>query len=471
MLWGIGAVLVAIWVAGITIWLLLERRSPQATLAWIFGLALLPGIGIPVYLLLGPRRLERRKLRLADAREVVAKAAASAAWEVASPARERYRKLTEMAKATSGIGPSLAREVEIYWDGASCFAGLEAAIRGAEHHVHLEYYIWEKGLVGDRLLTLLEEKARAGVEVRLLVDGIGSKALPRRHVAPLIRAGGEFARFNHPRFARFRPRFVNFRTHRKIVVVDGRVGFTGGMNIVDYHSEEVAGDKAWRDTHLRLTGPAVMCLQTVFLENWHFANGDGPTSADYFPVDPEQGTHVVQIVSSGPDDDTYGIHKVFFSSISGAKKQVYITTPYFVPDDPMLTALSTAALRGADVRVIVPEVNDSKLVAAASRSYYAELLRSGVRIFEYGERMLHAKTLSVDGLLGVIGTANMDNRSFRLNFEVVACLFEKSQAESLAARFEEDLTASREITLEELRSAGFFRRLTEGFARLFSPLL
>jgi len=304
------------------------------------------------------------------------------------------------------------------------------------------------------------------------VDAIGSSRLGRRFLRPLHEAGVEVARFNPLTLARFRPGLVNFRTHRKIVVCDGTSGFMGGINVCDEHSIAIRAAAAWRDTHVRIEGPPVGWLQTIFLEDWEFATGASPATAAYFLERERPATGPwVQVLASGPDHDLYAIHQFYFAAITGAQQRVWVTTPYFVPDEAILAALANAALRGVEVRVLVPRRSDSRLVDAAARSYYEELARVGVRIYTYGPPMLHAKTLVVDHDLAVVSTANMDNRSFRLNFEILAAIYSPPVADELAQVFEEDL---RQATLYHPGRAPrtlSWRRMTEATARLFSPLL
>jgi cardiolipin synthase len=466
-----------VWVVGFCVWIILERRSPAATLAWILGLVWLPYVGIAVYLLIGPRRLTRKRRRYAKARSRVREASAAGrragAEGLEGPAVDpRLSQFMQLVQRAGDAPPLRCRSLEIYSDGDACYASIEKAVAEARHHIHLEYYIWAADRVGTRLRDLLCRKARSGLKVRLLVDSIGSSRLGRRFLAPLRASGAEVAWFNPISLARFRPGLINFRTHRKIVVCDGRVGFTGGINVCDDHSEATVGHEAWRDTHVRIEGLPVVWLQSVFLEDWHFAAGGGPTSEAYFPGDdsPASGPWV-QIVASGPDHDLYGIHKFYFSAIASARERVLVTTPYFVPDEPIHAALVTAALRGARVRLLVSKQGDSRLVTAAARSYYDELVRAGVAIYEYGPPMLHAKTLVVDRDIAVIGSANMDNRSFRLNFEIMAAVYDEATASRLAALFEEDLHKARKYSLREARRAPLRHRLIESTARLLSPLL
>ena len=265
-------------------------------------------------------------------------------------------------------------------------------------------------------------------------------------------------------------RVLNFRNHRKILVVDGRIGFTGGINITDEENTQLRPD-AWRDTHLRLEGPCVAQLQLVFLEDWCYAKKPAPSEPSLFATDPVAQGDLVQILDSGPDKEHETIKAAFFAAINMAASRAWLCTPYFIPDEAMSFALKAAALRGVDVRVLVPHKSDSRTVSAAARSHYDPLLRAGVRIFEYQTRMLHAKTLVIDDWMGSIGTANFDNRSFRLNFEVTALVYSKRIAEELAANFERDLSDAKQVTVASRLRLPLSRRLFEGGARVLSPLL
>lgn len=471
------AIAEVVWVLMLSVWLILERRSPVATLAWIFALAWLPLLGAAVYFLIGPRRLRRKRRRyqiVRGRRHEMSAALGVGGEEKGAPLsvdawQEQFMDLVERA----GDGPPMrASRLEILPLGDACFDAIAEAIARARHHVHLEYYIWEPDQTGTRLRDLLCEKAREGVHVRFLVDAIGSSALGRRFLRPMREAGVEVARFNPLSLARFRPDLLNFRTHRKIVICDGHVGFTGGINVSDDVSFRVKGKDAWRDTHVRIEGPPVGWLQVVFLEDWHFATGVAPRQAAYFP-DRQAACDGpwVQIVASGPDHDLYAIHKFYFAAIAGARERVWITTPYFVPDESILTALVTAALRGVEVKLLVSVSGSPRLALAAGRSYFEDLVRARVRIYQYGPAMLHAKTLVVDRDVAVVGTANMDNRSFRLNFEVMAAIYDGPTAALLAEQFEADLRHAKEYRVRDARRTPLVQRMTEATARLLSPLL
>lgn len=463
------AEIVWILIAGVTI--ILQRRSATATLAWLLALALLPIVGLIIYWLIGPQRLKRAKLARVVSRQTVAAAMAGLA-EARTSAPEHAR----LALVPLGLGeaaPLTAHDITAYTDGRACYAAILAAIEAAQHHVHIEYYIWEPDRIGTRLRDLLIAKAKAGVEVRVLVDATGAVGLRRRWRAPLLAAGVQFAWFNPLTFRLWRRRRADLRTHRKIVVCDGEVGFTGGMNVADAHSDEF-GPGYWRDTHLGFTGPAVAALQRAFLHDWSYARGVVPSlGAEYFPdpgpVEGEQDA--VSLVSSGPDDSRYAVHKTYFAAITSARRRAWITTPYFIPDDAIMTALTVAAAGGVDVRVLVPAKGDSRLVDLAARSYFGELLPFGVKLYEYQPRFIHAKTMVIDDDVAIVGTANLDNRSFRLNFELAAVVYGEALASTLAKTFVDDLAHARRVEPADLERQRFWPRLGQAGARLFSPLL
>jgi cardiolipin synthase A/B len=465
-------------------WILQERRPPVTTLAWILGLALLPVVGVPVYLFFGPHRLKRRLLRRAAARQNLP--GKREAWEtLEAEAPLPTRQLLQLARTLTGVPAETATTVTLYDDGDQTIDAIVEAIAAARDHVHLEYYIFSPDRSGTRVLQALEERARAGVTVRLLVDASGSSNLKPRFLAPLLEAGGQVARFNPAFGGKASARFFNFRTHRKIVVCDGLNAFTGGVNVTDSHSSLASGQAAWRDTHLRLTGNAVHGLQLAFLEDWLFSRPGEPAPesdalrARYFP-EAERGIHLVQIVASGPDEPGprqsrleetgHAVEALYFAAIAGARRRIWLTTPYLLPSEPMAAALESAALRGVDVRLLVPLRTDSRLVDAASRTFHGGLLAAGAAIHLYGPPMVHAKTCVVDDDLAIVGTANIDNRSLRLNFEVVAAIHGGPAVEELAAFFQRDLERARPSERGGQRER-FPGRLFSSLARLLTPQL
>ena len=459
------------WVLIVGVIIVLQRRSPTATLAWLLGMALLPIFGLVVYWLIGPVRLERRRQRRRRSRRAVDDAVATMA-QLAATSTEQVQ-LALVGVGSGQVEPMAARDVDVYLDGRAAYAAMLAAIAAAQHHVHLEYYIWEPDGIGTRIRDALVARALAGVKVRLLLDGAGARGLRRRNwLGPLRAAGAQVAWFNPVRLPTLRRhQRLDMRTHRKLLVCDGDVGFTGGMNVCDNHSEEF-GAAYWRDTHVRVTGPAIRAMQRIFLEDWGYAARAIPeVEPQLFPACDDLGERIVQVVGSGPDGVEYGIHRMLFTAVGQAQHRLWLTTPYFVPDESFLTALTTAALRRVDVRLLVPQRSDSRLVDYAARSYFPELLTAGVRIFEYLPRFIHAKTTVVDDDVAVVGTANLDNRSFRLNFEIAAVLYDRAATLTLAAAFEADLAQARELTLADVTGLPFRTRLGQAGARLLSPLL
>lgn len=466
-----------LWALFVAVGLIMQRHSPVATLGWLLALLALPYIGILIWVFFGPRRVRRRRINFAAARQSVERGAhdirrGSLPADVGEEVRTRYRQLMQLATTLRQPPPSRATAIELYFGGDECYRAIEAAVAAARHHIHIEYYIWEPGEFVDRILERLCERARAGVEVKVLVDDVGSGKADAKYFAGLIACGGAVAWFNPVRFSHFRPTMANFRTHRKIVVCDGLVAFTGGMNLSAVHSALSSGDFSWRDTHMRIDGAPASALQRVFLEDWCFAaKAPAAITADYFPEAPSTSNGpLVQIIASGPDTSDYAILRFMFTAITSAREHIRLTTAYFVPDDATLEALKAAALRGVDVQLLVPRKGDSRLVTAAARSYFDELSRAGIKVFEYGPSMLHAKTLSTDGTLAIVGTANTDNRSFRLNFEVVAAVFDPQTAKALDAQFERDLGSARRYKPMYEREDPL-QRFAAGFARLFAPLL
>ncbi|MDX2018769.1 MAG: phospholipase D-like domain-containing protein [Deltaproteobacteria bacterium] len=485
-----------VWVIGISVYVVLERRSPTATLAWIVLLGALPLLGAPIYLFVGPRRLERKKFRLGLARKRIG--SILSLWKKAkADLLSMQGQLMRVGAHLSSLPPEVAHDVKLFLDGDSCYDALVEAISGARHHVHLEYFIFRDDQTGQRIVNALVERAKAGLRVRLLVDSVGAR-LRRPAMRRMREAGVEVRIFNGVRIFRLWRRLMNFRTHRKIVVIDGIIGFTGGMNVTDHHSFRACGKAAWRDTHVKMAGPAVHGLQATFLENWVFTTGDdlGCKQADqfalYFPPTPPgselsdiaafaqntdeatntsaKTTQTTQIVASGPDGNTYAIEAFYFAAITSAHERLWLTTPYFVPGEAILAAIASAAERGVDVRLLLPRRTDSALVDAAGRTFHDQLLDAGARIYLYEPAMLHAKTAVVDNALAIVGTANLDNRSFRLNFEVIAAFYGGSCVTDLARAFEADLAHATLQKRHEAKSP-FVPRLVASFARLLAPQL
>jgi cardiolipin synthase len=457
--------LVATWLAYLVVlsgWIVLQRSEPVATLGWLMALAFLPYLGFLVYYIFGPQRISRSRRRRLAAHEAIG-------VRGKSPPDSEAAALDRMATAMTGYPPTTATKVDLLIDGDATYKALVAAIEAARDHVHVEYYIY----AGDRTGTLIRDalvgRAKAGVKVRVLLDGVGTR-LKREFTRPLEDAGVELAYFHPVRWWMtfvLRPK-LNLRSHRKIVVVDGRVGFTGGINVTDDENEGL-NPQAFHDLHLRVEGDAVRWLQVAWLEDWNYCTGKSIPGASVLPA-PATGPIAAQVIPAGPDNDWEPIHRLQVQAINGADKRVWLATPYFVPSRAALFALEGAAMRGLDVRIVVPEKSDSKLVTAAARSYYDKMQRAGVRIYEYGPRMLHSKALLLDDAEAIIGTSNFDTRSFSLNFEIVMLFRDKSVAATLEKSFVADMAAAKEVAKDGPKPS-FRIRLGQATARLFAPIL
>jgi cardiolipin synthase A/B len=460
--------------------LLARRRDPSATLAWILFIVIAPVVGILVYLLVGRTRM-RRKVRQvgraeAQLRDVLARYDTRARLlEVGGGLPDaRTEAQIRLGNALASTPASSGNRARVLIDAAVTYRDISDAIEHAENHIHVEFYIIQPDAVGVDLRDRLVRRAAAGIEVRVLCDAVGSSALPSGFWEPLRAAGGKAADFAPlwkliPRL-RHRDR-VDFRNHRKIVVVDGHVGFTGGINVGREYLGLDPSIGQWRDMHVCIEGPAVLSLQQAFLQDWLMTTGETLDHECYFSPSSSGGNCTVQIIDSGPDRVWSSMELCYTQAITLARERIWISNPYFIPSQTIESALTLAALRGVDVRLLLPKKSDSKLVTLASRSYYDGLLQVGVRIFEYGRGFVHAKTMVVDEWVATIGSANMDMRSFRLNFELNAFVFDACLCQEVAAQFEIDLEAATEVSVETEQQVGIARRLTRAGARLLSPML
>ena len=448
-----------LWLGG---WIVLQKREPAATLSWLISLAALPYVGFIIYYLLGPQRIHRQRLR-----RVRARAKLPPVPEGFKPSADAI-ELARLGQSTTGLPPTSATDARLLVDGGAKYAALLIDVAAAQEHIHLEYYIFYPDRTGTALRDALVERARAGVKVRLLLDAVGSGKTPTRFFDELRAAGGEIAWFHPMRFLRVWERpWLNLRTHRKIVVIDGRLAYTGGINITDDEDERLRSD-AYRDLHLRLEGNVVSSLQLIFIEDWAYATGEAPLTLP--PLAPQRGNVPVQVLVSGPDSSWEAIHRLHVAAIHSAERRVWLATPYFVPGEAARMALTSAALGGLDVRLLVPKVSDSWLVTLAARSYFDELLAAGVKIYEYGPRMLHSKALLCDDDLAIVGSANFDHRSFRLNFEVSLLFRDAALCRELAGLMHSECDRSACVPVNRARLP-FRSRLAEAVARLMSPLL
>ncbi|MDO7906491.1 cardiolipin synthase [Paenibacillus sp. JX-17] len=462
-------------VISISLIIFMENRNPSTTLAWILLLALLPVVGLPLYFLFGQNYFKRRKYDKKaqmdqQAYERIENDALHTRHDL-SRFSTAQQQLLRLSRRLARTPISFASTSEVLNNGEATFSTLLEELRKAKHHIHMEYYIYRADEIGTSIQKILIEKARAGVKVRFMYDAVGSMQLSRSFLNEMRSAGIEVVAYGGARILFFSRR-VNYRNHRKIVVVDGDVGFIGGLNVGDEYLSKSKTYGFWRDTHMIVRGEAVRTLQIIFLQDWLYMTGETVLEQEY--LSPEQEQHsdgAVQIIASGPDNERRALKNIFFSMITSARKSVWVATPYFIPDEDILTALRMAALSGLDVRILFPAKPDKWLPFLASHSYFPSLLEVGVKIYEYEKGFLHSKLLIIDGEVATIGTANMDMRSFHLNFEVNALMVQTDSVKVIAANFERDLLSANLISADAMKEKKVMKRVLESAARLMSPLL
>jgi len=458
--------------------IVMEKRDPHKTLAWVLLILLVPILGIVWYLVFG-QNYRKRKMFSRKGLIDLARIRALSEDQLLDLSNRTFHKNSALAGSLNIIKLLLKNSkalltqhnrVDILNDGLATFEAMLSALERAEHHIHLDFFKIADDEIGNQVRRILVRKAREGVKVRIIYDDVGSWHLTRRYIRTLREAGAEILPFMPVRFPYFTSK-VNFRNHRKILVIDGKVGFVGGLNIADKYLKGTRRFPFWRDTHLRLEGEAVRSLQTVFITDWYFVSGEIITHRKkYFPDYQVEETNYVQITASGPDSDWANIMQAFFVAITNARKNIYITTPYFSPNESILTALVTAALRGVDVRIILPYYSDSTVSYWNSVSYVTELLEAGIRVFLYKKGFIHAKLLMVDGTFSTVGSANMDMRSFDIDFEVNALIYSRKITARLESTFEEDMKNSVEVNFRSWKERPRRKKIMESLARMLGPL-
>lgn len=459
-----------------------DTNNTSKTLSYLLLTVFLPVAGVIIYFSLGTnyrkRKLYTKKL-IKDEKlsRVVSAKIRSESELVLRQQKPEVQKFKQLARLLFNSNNSQLTEKNIVkrlYNGEEKFPNVLAALRGAMHHIHIEYYIFEDEVIGRQIQSILIDKARQGVEVRFIYDDFGSRSIRKSLVPEMVAAGVQCAPFYRVRFVSFANR-INYRNHRKIIIVDGNIAFTGGINVSDRYINKAGRERDyWRDTHLRLEGKSVSYLQFVFLADWNFcAEAELVPDKHYFPDQDKavQSGAVVQIAASGPDSDNPTILFTLLQAIGLAESEVLITTPYFIPGESLINELMAAALSGTRVGLLVPQRSDSVLVDAAARSYFGDLLKAGVEIYRYKKGFIHAKTFVADGKLSILGTANMDLRSFELNFEVNAVVYDQLFAQQLRDDFFLDLQSSEKIDAAEWYSRPLYKQFPEKVARLISNLL
>ena len=450
---------------------LMTVRTAQGTIAWVVSLNTMPIVAVPAYWVFGRSKFAGYVVQR-QSRDLLADPQARAVRQRLEPLVPAFARLPGSSLAGQRLAklPYLGgNEVELLIDGRATFDSIFDGVQRAKHYVLVQFYIVRDDRLGRELRDRLVAKAREGVKVRFLYDEVGSSGLPRSYRDGLAAAGVEMVPFGTTRGwgNRFQ---LNFRNHRKIVVVDGTEGWVGGLNVGDEYLGRDPEIGAWRDTHVRIAGPAVLGLQLSFVEDWNWATGDLLFRKLAWPTEP-RGDMAVLVVPSGPADRLETMSLLFQQALQSAQRRIWIATPYFVPDGAVLGALNLAALRGVDVRLLIPDRSDSRIVDAAAESFLEPLLGSGIRVYRYRGGFLHSKHLVVDERLGAVGTANMDNRSFRLNFEVTAVVADPRFARQVAAMFEGDLVRSRLVVPKDVSQRPLWRRAFSRGANLLSPVL
>ncbi len=458
----------------------LERRDASSTWAWLMVLFFIPVVGFIAYLLLG-RKLRKKHLFRWEGRHKIGidklidyqiEAIDKGTFDFKLNDALQYKDLINMHLRNNHAVLTQDNAVQIFNDGEAKFNALIEDLEHAKDHIHIQYYIFRLDGLGRRIYEVLLRKAKQGVKVRLLFDDMGSRSIRKRHFKEMIQAGGEVETFFPSILPLINPR-LNYRNHRKIVVIDGRIGYIGGFNVGDEYLGLDPKLGYWRDTHLRLEGSSLHPLQTRFLLDWNQASTDKSIeySDRYFPAIPLKGSVGLQIVSSGPDSEWEQIKNGYLKLMAMAKDFIYIQTPYFVPDASFMDTLRIACLSGIDVRIMIPNKPDHIFVYWATYSYVGQLLKAGAKVYIYENGFLHTKMIVVDNEASTVGTANIDVRSFKLNFEVNAFIYDRETSRQLAELFEQDMILSTELTLELYEERTRFIKMKESFARLLSPIL
>ncbi|KNF08260.1 cardiolipin synthase Cls [Gottschalkia purinilytica] len=488
-----GLMILSIITSGLIIFL--ENRDPSRTLAWLLLIYIQPIIGIIIYLIFG-QNIRKNKIRRIDKvyKEYLE---ISKTKDIGIKIRneiknqlkllkenkslidgfyhsEVSRKIMKINLNTSFAPITLKNDLTLFHEGISKFESLIKDIENAKRSINIEYFIIKKGEIGERLKNALIKKAKENVRVRVLYDEGGCwrlVLLHQKYFRDMIKAGIEVKPFLPSRLP-FMARKLNYRNHRKIAVIDGNIGYVGGINVGDEYCHKSPRFGFWRDTHMRIYGKASEGLNTIFITDWYIATGEVITEREVdLDINDIKGTIPIQIISSGPDTKWESIKQAFFTAITNAKKCVYIYTPYFVPDEAMLSALKNAILSGVDVKIMFPSISDHRIVHKASYTYFEDILRSGGKIYLYKKGFLHSKTVIVDDDMASVGTTNMDVRSFNINFEVNGFIYDTRTVDELKVQYLKDLQDCVEFTYQDYKDRSILEKIQGSAARLFSPIL
>jgi cardiolipin synthase len=457
------------------------KRDPIRTMMWVITLYFLPIAGLILYIFFGQNyrknkifsRKALKDMKYIDrlTRQQILMLRKSEIFED-YPEKTGFKNIMTLLLNNSKAIITETNSIEMYHTGEETFKAIKEALLSAKDHIHMEFYIIEDDKIGNEIKEILIRKAKEGVNVRVIYDDVGSWSLSHKYIREIRRANGKIKPFMKVRFP-FLSSKLNYRNHRKILVVDGKVAFMGGINIADrYITGGLFG--YWADTHMKLEGESVQSLQAIFMVDWYFVSKEIllRKHKSYFPDYTVDEHILIQIVTSGPDSDWASIMQAYFSIINSAKHHIYITTPYFTPNEGVLTAIKTASLSGVDVRLMLPENNDSHLVYWCTLSYLGELMDAGVKVYLYNKGFNHSKFITADGHISAVGSANIDMRSFEHNFEVMAIIYDDQVTKQLEKSFQIDIQKnSKPVNPEKWENRPWYKHAEEGMARLLTPLL
>ncbi|XRG79995.1 cardiolipin synthase [Rossellomorea sp. GAMAL-10_SWC] len=474
--------IIIISVIGISCNLFLENRNPQSTISWLLILSVAPTFGVILYVLFGRLKMRRKKL-IIHSKFKTPQILSEKNVIKCNSLSIKSQKLSTIIEKFTGVSINRNSSASLLINGDEMFSKLKETLLDAKNYIYIQYYIFRADTIGSELLDILRMKVNEGVVVRLLIDGLGSKSLKKKLLKKLRTAGVKVSIFDP--ISPWSMGTINYRNHRKIVVIDGIKGFTGGLNVGDeYLGRSKIG--FWRDTHLFIEGSAVEELQNIFLQDWHYSTSENSSEKiqinrlsyihersndQYLQDEINKVKGAVQIFGSGPDTKEPTMRNAFHTLLTIAENSIWIATPYFVPDQEIFTILKLKAMSGLDVRIIYPGKSDSILSDSASKSYFAPLLESGVKIYTYKKNFLHSKVILIDNEIASVGTANLDVRSLHLNYELTSFLYESDAVNQVNQSFLNDFSVSTQLDRKQFIERSLFKKLTESLTRLFSPLL
>ena len=455
-----------------------ERKRPSATLAWIMILFILPGLGLVLYII-SSQLLARYKLSSLSSAMVnkdnpfllgQKQQLREGRFPFMNAETAKWAPLIRFNQEYASAYLTQSNEIKIFTSGKECFSSMYADLRAAKRSVDMEFFIMKPDYIGLEILDILTQRAKDGVRVRLLLDAMGCRQMRRHHFEALRQAGGTVEFFFPAKIFKLDLK-LNYRNHRKLLVIDNEIAYIGGLNAAKEYVGDSKRFRGWRDTHLRIRGGSVFDIDSRFIMDWNFASGQEISldSADYLVTSAENSA--VQIVSSGPESQETEIKFAYLKMINSAKRCVYIQSPYMVPDDSIFEALKTAALSGVDVRIMIPNRPDHVFVYWVTYQNVGELAKYGAKIYIYNKGFLHAKTIVVDDEAASVGSANFDIRSFELNFESNAIVYDREFAVKLRQAFEEDIKHSKRLTVQDYEQRSKWIRIKESVSRLVSDIL